>query len=194
MWQHPKYIPRISEQPSWSLCHCIFIATRSSPNQLDVIASLEKAAFKLHGAWQGLYHISSGLFLQLLADSFHLLSLLCFSTFSLSFLFPSSDPPLSLPLLLLLTHSIILMKIKQLLPLNIIYKLIPSFILLTRVKLNPIPSPPPQMLVVLLWDKKVLPDPVSNSWDTSIDWGTHLQLYTNRIDQQRNVGCWNINH
>lgn len=99
MWQHPKYIPRISEQPSRSLCHCIFIATQSSPNQLDVIASLEKAAFKLHSAWQGLYHIFSGLFLQLLADSFHLLSLLCsilcFSTFSLSFLFPSSDPPLS---------------------------------------------------------------------------------------------------
>lgn len=159
MWQHPKYIPRTPRQPSWSLCHCRFIATWSSPKQLDVIASLGKAVFKCRADWQclaGALPLSSGLFLQLLVDSFHLLSLLCsmlwFSS-NFSLFFPLSD--LSLPLPLHFTHSIMVMKMKQLLHLAMIYKLIPSFILLTRPKgQSSVPSFPyhPRCLFISLWD------------------------------------------
>lgn len=78
--QHPKYFP-IPEQPSSNLCHCISTATWSSSNQLGLIASLEKAALQcwaeIQSAWKGLYHISSGVFIILLADSFHPLAQIC---------------------------------------------------------------------------------------------------------------------
>lgn len=144
-----KVFPSIPEQPSKSLCHCTFIATRSSSNQLDVIASLEKDTFKcwaeFQSSWKGFYCISSSVFIQLLADLFHLCSqlcsMLCFSTFSLGLYFPVSD--LSLPVLLLFTHSITMMKMKELLHLNIIqtHSLLPS-IDKPKVPFQPLPATP----------------------------------------------------